>query len=174
MSGGKQKGGGARTGRFSAPSPAPATGKGAARALAEKRAEEARRKRAEEAARRVRAAGEIEPGSAILPPAPGREDDRPEPEFRDLTEPDELELWMGEQLRDWQLLIGAETLGQLHQILAQTLDSTKGQRAGVHNDLRQEGYLDGQINILETVIQQLERAIKARRDRVGEPVRRDQ
>lgn len=128
------------------------------------------------AAATAAAAAAEEPDEALgpraIPPAPGRERDRGDFEDLDLTEPDDLELWIGEQLRDWQLAVGAETLGQLRVVCQRMLDQARAQREAVRNDLRQEGYLDGQINVLETIIEQVGRAVKARRDRIGERVQR--
>ena len=111
-------------------------------------------------------------GPRAIPPAPGRERDRGDFEDLDLTEPDDIELWMAGQLRDWQLAVGAETLGQLREVCQRMLDQARAQREAVRNDLRQEGYLDGQINVLETIIEQVGRAVRARRDRIGERVQR--
>ena len=112
-------------------------------------------------------------GPRAIPPAPGRERDRGDFEDLDLTEPDDIELWMAGELRDWQLAIGADTLGQLASILGAELAVAKDRRAAIKNDLRSEGYLDGQINILETILEQVNRAIEARRNRIGEAVKRD-
>jgi len=106
-------------------------------------------------------------------PKKDRSEERLPLDERDLRDPDDLEIWMAEQLRDWQLEIGAATLEQLLTITGTMLSNARTAREAVKNDLRQEGYLEGQINILETIQQQVARAVAARRDRIGEAVRRD-
>jgi len=103
-----------------------------------------------------------------------RSRDRLDMDERDILEPDELELWMAEQLHDWQLINRAAIFESLGEILASMEQGYQDEREAARgsNDLRREGYADGEINAVQTIRQQLDRAIAAALDRVGETVDR--
>lgn len=109
-----------------------------------------------------------------VPKPPRADSERLPIEDRDLTEPDDLEIWIAEQLRDWQLVIGAVEFERLIVVLEKELEAAKEKRKDIIGmEPRAIGYIEGQINAYEHLLGQIRRAAAARRDRVGEAVHRD-
>lgn len=94
-------------------------------------------------------------------------DRRYAPEERDLQDLDDHELYLAEKLRDWQLDIGATTLEQIETILGNLRDGVAANLKVVKNDLGREQYLAGQLNMIDTVAEQVNRAARARRNAIG-------
>lgn len=111
------------------------------------------------------------PAAPVIPPAFRRQADRGVPAYRDIQELEELELWLAEQFRDFQLASSMDTLQQLLTVIKQLIEQACLKLDAVANDLRQEGYIEGQLNILETLEGQIRRAYTARADRIGETVK---
>ena len=112
-----------------------------------------------------RAAGVSNEGRII----PSGRHDRKNFDDVDLTEVDDLEEWVGEQLRDWQLLIGATEFGRLLTIIDADIDRyTKKQENLVGLSQREIGNIEGNLQTLRTFKNQIQHAIDARVDRIGE------
>lgn len=87
--------------------------------------------------------------------------------LRDLKDIDELEGLLFEKLRDWQLQCSVVTFNQICAILESEVKSAKAARVRVDGDLRAEGYEEGRVNAFTSMLEQFEKAAKARADRIG-------
>ena len=86
----------------------------------------------------------------------------------DLTEPDDLETWLGEQLHDWQMVAESSMLKLIYELLEKMADELAEGREDISpGDLQRSGYIDGQINILDTVLSMLSKAQMSRNRKVG-------
>ena len=107
----------------------------------------------------------------IFPPAAPQENVRKPFADRDLTDIDELEQWIAEQLNDWRLLTERSIFEMIQKILQREIDAVEMRRTVVSpDDLQQSGYLDGQANAFETVKLMMQSAGMNRKSRVGEVV----
>ena len=110
-------------------------------------------------------------GGRIFPPPSQQESARKPFADRDLTDHDELEQWIAEQLHDWRLLTEGSIFERIRRILQRSIDEVETRRALVSpDDLQQSGYLDGQANAFSTVQLMMASAVSNRRSRVGEAV----
>lgn len=104
----------------------------------------------------------------LYPPAARYRWQRASFDERDLTEVDQLEDWIAEQLHDWRAETEAELLetmiGALEAARAEVIDLQNGDS---RDDLQRSGYLDGQLYMINTVLAMCGRAAEVRRRRVG-------
>lgn len=89
-------------------------------------------------------------------------------DLTDATHDGDLEEWLAEQLHDWELLSQSAMLNGLAGLLEKEITNAHNSLDTVRGaDLRAEGYHEGQINALETVLDMVSRAARSRDGKVG-------
>lgn len=104
----------------------------------------------------------------LFPPSAKYRWQRASFDARDLTEVDQLQDWIAEQLHDWRAEIEEDLMkamiGALKAERAEVIDLQNGDS---RDDLQRSGYLDGQLYMIDTVLAMCGKAAEVRRRRVG-------
>lgn len=84
------------------------------------------------------------------------------PEERDLTDIDDMELYLAEHLRDWQLQVQRDVFTQYLAVVEAELTRARDNLKVTRNDVARENHYLGYISAFELIQAQTKRAIQAR------------